>query len=86
VRVSTPTLELHGATDEPSDQLAEVVRAGTTRADPGPYDDPMSFYKPDPDLRVAKWLRAICWAETGSRPMPSPGRADRVQPCEPSAA
>ena len=57
VRVSTPTLELRGATDELLDQLAEVVRAGKTHADPAPYDDPMSFYEPDPDLRVAKWLR-----------------------------
>ena len=59
VRVSTPTLELRGATDELLDQLAEVVRAGKTHADPAPYDDPISFYEPDPDLRVAKWLRAI---------------------------
>ena len=34
VRVSTPTLELRGATDELVDQLAEVVHAGKTRADP----------------------------------------------------
>lgn len=40
VRVSTPTLELRGATDELLDQLAEVVRAGKTRADPAPYDGP----------------------------------------------
>jgi RimJ/RimL family protein N-acetyltransferase len=59
VRVSTPTLELRGATDELLDQLAEVVHAGKTHADPAPYDDPMSFYEPDPDLRVAKWLRSI---------------------------
>src|SRR4051794_19965952 len=64
VRVSTPTLELRGATDELLDQLAEVVRAGKAHADPAPYDDPMSFYEPDPDLRVAKWLRAI-WRKRG---------------------
>ena len=64
VRVSTPTLELRGATDELLDQLAEVVRAGKTHAEPAPYDDPMSFYEPDPDLRVAKWLRAI-WRSRG---------------------
>jgi hypothetical protein len=29
-------LELRGATDELLDQLAEVVRAGKTRADPAP--------------------------------------------------
>lgn len=27
--------------------------------DPPPYDDPMSFYEPDPDVRVAKWIRAV---------------------------
>ena len=47
-----------------SDCLAEVVRAGKTHANPAPYDDPMSFYEPDPDLRVAKWLRAI-WRRRG---------------------
>lgn len=64
VRVSTPMLELRGATDELLDQLAEVVRTGKTLADPAPYDDPISFYEPDPDLRVAKWLRAI-WRGRG---------------------
>jgi RimJ/RimL family protein N-acetyltransferase len=65
VRVSTPALELRGATDELLDQLAEVVRAGKTHADPAPYDDPSSFYEPDPDLRVAKWLRAV-WRRRGN--------------------
>jgi hypothetical protein len=46
VRVSTPTVDLFGATDELLDQLAEVVRAGKTHADPAPYDDPMSFTSP----------------------------------------
>jgi RimJ/RimL family protein N-acetyltransferase len=64
VRVTTPRLELRGATDDLLDELAEVVRAGGTRADPAPYDDPMSFYEPDPDLRVARWLRAI-WRRRG---------------------
>jgi RimJ/RimL family protein N-acetyltransferase len=64
VRVSTPTLELRGATDDLLDQLADVVRSGGTSADPAPYDDPMSFYEPDPDLRVASWLRAI-WRGRG---------------------
>jgi hypothetical protein len=45
-------------------QLAEVVRAGKTHADPASYDDPMSFYEPGPDLRVAKWLRAT-WRRRG---------------------
>jgi RimJ/RimL family protein N-acetyltransferase len=65
VRVSTPTLELHSATDELLDELADVVRAGKTHADPPPYDDPISFYETDPDLRVAKWLRAI-WRRRGT--------------------
>jgi RimJ/RimL family protein N-acetyltransferase len=65
VRVSTPMLELRGATDELLDQLADLVRDGKTRADPAPYDDPMSFYEPDPDLRVAKWLRSI-WRRRGT--------------------
>ena len=64
VRVSTPTLEFRGATDDMLDQLADLVRAGKTHADPAPYDDPMSFYEPDPDLRVAKWLRSI-WRGRG---------------------
>jgi RimJ/RimL family protein N-acetyltransferase len=64
VRVSTPALELRGATDELLDRVAPLVRAGKTQADPPPYDDPMSFYEPDPDLRVATWLRAI-WRGRG---------------------
>lgn len=64
LRISTPTLELRSASDELLDQLAEVVRAGKADADPAPYDDPISFYEPDPDLRVAKWLRAI-WRGRG---------------------
>ena len=65
VRVSTPRLELRGATDELLDELAPTVRAGKTHAEPAPYDDPMSFYEPDPDIRVAKWLRAI-WRRRGT--------------------
>lgn len=65
VRVRTPRLELRGASDDLLDELAEVVRAGGTHADPPPYDDPMSFYEPDPDLRVARWLQAI-WRRRGS--------------------
>jgi RimJ/RimL family protein N-acetyltransferase len=65
VRVTTPRLELHGASDALLDQLAADVRAGKTHADPAPYDDPMSFYEADPDLRVAKWLRAI-WRRRGA--------------------
>src|SRR5215472_567836 len=64
VRVSTPALELRGATDDLLDELAEVVRAGKTHADPPPYDDPMSFYETDPEVRVARWLRSI-WRRRG---------------------
>jgi RimJ/RimL family protein N-acetyltransferase len=65
VRIRTPRLELRAATDELLDELADTVRAGKTHADPPPYDDPMSFYEKDPDLRVAKWLRAI-WRRRGT--------------------
>jgi RimJ/RimL family protein N-acetyltransferase len=65
VRVTTPVLELRGATDDLLDELAEDVRAGKTDADPPPYDDPMSLYEPDPDVRVAKWLRSI-WRGRGT--------------------
>lgn len=65
VRVVTPKLELRGATDEMLDQLGDLVRCGKTLADPPPYDDPMSFYEADPDLRVANWLRAI-WRRRGT--------------------
>lgn len=65
VRISTPRLELRAATDELLDELADTVRVGKTHADPPPYDDPMSFYEKDPDLRVAKWLRAI-WRRRGT--------------------
>ena len=64
VRVTTPTLELRGATDNLLDELADVVRDGKAHADPAPYDDPISFYEPDPDVRVAQWLRAI-WRGRG---------------------
>jgi RimJ/RimL family protein N-acetyltransferase len=64
VRVSTPTLELHSATDELLDDLSGLVRSGKTHAEPAPYDDPMSFYEKDPDVRVAKWLRGV-WRGRG---------------------
>jgi RimJ/RimL family protein N-acetyltransferase len=57
--VRSPRLELRSATDDLLDGLAEVVRAGKTHAEPAPYDDPISFYEPDPDIRVARWLRNI---------------------------
>jgi RimJ/RimL family protein N-acetyltransferase len=64
VRVTTPTLELRGATDDLLVELAVAVRDGKTHADPAPYDDPMSFYEADPDVRVAQWLRGI-WRGRG---------------------
>ncbi|MFF0343166.1 GNAT family N-acetyltransferase [Kribbella sp. NPDC004875] len=64
VRVTTPRLELRGATDDLLDELADLVRAGKTAAEPAPYDDPISLYEPDPDERVAKWMRAI-WRGRG---------------------
>lgn len=65
IRVTTPRLELRGASDELLDELSELVRAGKTHSDPPAYDDPMSFYENDPDLRVARWLRAI-WRRRGT--------------------
>jgi hypothetical protein len=62
--VSSPAVELRFATDDLLDELAEVVRAGKTHAQPAPYDDPMSFYEEDPGVRVARWLRAI-WRRRG---------------------
>lgn len=64
VRVTTPRLELRGATDDLLDELADLVRAGKTDAEPAPYDDPISLYEPDPDERVAKWMRSI-WRGRG---------------------
>ena len=63
--VSTPRLELRGATDDLLEELVPVVRAGLADADPPPFDDPMSLYEPDPDLRVQKWLQGI-WRGRGS--------------------
>ncbi|MGH8878081.1 MAG: GNAT family N-acetyltransferase, partial [Stackebrandtia sp.] len=64
LRVTTPRLELAGATDELLDRLAPLVRDGKAMAEPAPYDDPISFYEEDPDKRVAKWLRGI-WRGRG---------------------
>ncbi|WP_265446464.1 GNAT family N-acetyltransferase [Flexivirga meconopsidis] len=57
--LDTPKLQLRSATDNLLDELADVVRAGKTHARPAPYDDPMSFYETDPDVRVTRWLRNI---------------------------
>ncbi|RMB60005.1 GNAT family N-acetyltransferase [Tessaracoccus antarcticus] len=65
VRVSTPRIELVGATDSLLEQLQGVVRAGKADAEPAPYDDPMSLYESDPDARVRQWLLGI-WRGRGS--------------------
>ena len=65
VRIATPLLELHGATDELLERLAPAVRAGKAMDDPPPYDDPFWAYEPDPDLRVNAWLRGV-WRGRGT--------------------
>lgn len=65
VRVVTPRLELHGATDDLLEQLAPLVWAGKATADPPPWDDPHSFNEPDPDRRVQQWLRGV-WRGRGT--------------------
>jgi RimJ/RimL family protein N-acetyltransferase len=65
VTVSTPLLTLRGASDAWLAELAPAVRAGEAFAEPAPYDDPMSLYEDDPDVRVQKWLQAV-WRGRGS--------------------
>jgi len=50
LHIGTPPLELRGATDELLDNSQTWCEQDTRR--PPTYDDPMSFYEPDPDLRV----------------------------------
>lgn len=64
VHVITPRLALRAATDELLEQLAPLVRAGKAAAHPPPYDDPMSLYESDPELRVQRWLQSI-WRGRG---------------------
>ncbi len=64
VQVNTPRLELRAATDDLLAQLAPLVREGKAAADPLPYDDPMSLYESDPELRVQRWLEGI-WRGRG---------------------
>jgi RimJ/RimL family protein N-acetyltransferase len=59
VKVTTPGLELRGATDDLLEALVPLVRAGQADADPPPFDDPISFYEKDADVRVQKWIRAV---------------------------
>ena len=65
VRVSTPRIALVAATDALLEDLQTLVRQGKALADPAPYDDPMSLYEQDPEVRVNKWLRGI-WRARGS--------------------
>ena len=64
IRVKTPRLELVGAADEMLAALAPLVRDGKVFAEPAPYDDPMSFYESDPDVRVSRWLQSV-WRGRG---------------------
>ena len=65
VRVSTPTIELAGATDDLLGELQHAVWEGKATAEPAPYDDPMSLYEDDPDVRVRRWLQGV-WRGRGS--------------------
>lgn len=65
LQVITPKLTLAVATDEHLAQLAAHVHAGHAMSSPLPYDDPISFYEDDPDIRVRKWLEAA-WRNRGS--------------------
>lgn len=62
--MTTPRIELRGATDDVLEELVPLVRAGQADADPPPFDDPISLYETDPDTRVQKWLQAI-WRGRG---------------------
>lgn len=68
VRVSTPRLELRGASDDLLEALAPLVAAGKATADPPPWDDPSAFYEADPGVRVAKWLQGVWRARGTVRP------------------
>lgn len=65
VDVTTPRLTLRGASDDLLAELVPLVRAGEAGADPAPFDDPMSLYEADPELRVQRWLQGI-WRGRGS--------------------
>jgi len=64
LKVITPKLELHGATDDLLAQLLPIVRAGVVERQPYPFDDPMSLYEDNP-VRERKWLQAI-WRGRGN--------------------
>ena len=64
LKVITPKLELHGATDALLTQLLPIVREGVAERQPDPFDDPMSLYDDNP-VRERKWLQAI-WRGRGT--------------------
>ena len=64
VHVTTARLELRAATDELLEGLAPLVAAGKAAAHPPPYDDPISLYESDPEIRVQRWLQGI-WRGRG---------------------
>lgn len=64
LKVITPMLELHGATDDLLTELLPIVRAGVGEQQPYPFDDPMSLYEDNP-VRERKWLQAI-WRGRGN--------------------
>lgn len=65
VEVTTPVLTLRGASDALLEELAPLVRAGEALAEPLPFDDPMSLYEADPEVRVQRWLQGI-WRGRGT--------------------
>lgn len=64
LKVITPKLELHGATDELLARLLPIVRDGVGAQQPYPFDDPMSLYEDNP-VRERKWLQSI-WRGRGN--------------------
>ena len=68
VRVVTPRLELHGATDDLLARLAPLVRSGKASDSPPPYDDPFWAYEQDPEVRVHRWLQGVWRARGTVRP------------------
>lgn len=65
VKVTTPLLTLIGASDDLLAELVPLVRAGEALAEPAPFDDPMSLYEADPEVRVQRWLQGI-WRGRGT--------------------
>src|SRR5687767_13903405 len=54
-----------GATDDLLAELVPLVHTGEALADPAPFDDPMSLYEADPEVRVQRWLQGI-WRGRGT--------------------